>query len=514
MYYHLQKFYISPRRQQMADLSVSQVIELSFLGALLERPPDTSSHLASEQCQYRSTIIQEVMQLLVDVVPIESVFSCIANTTCSSDQDACQICQVLKLAEIKPPLSRSFFVNAGLAIMKLLGDSDSIYSQHSTELEDLFHVIFVAAKKLSNPIIFWWRTPEPEGRHLRWFDPDVATNCHNSDSVKYLQAIVEDAIEDSNKESKVIPAISEDSIASLFEATRKLEDHGENPLPVVIKSPMCILKESKTELQNLQSRVRGELKSHVSTDPEAESTAAVTVNTLLLDFVKKIRSGDLRTCIQIITAFMEEQAHVPISDFHRSVSIWKLLKLGLLFRKKVSKEFMTHYTISESKHIQNVTNITDHKASSIATKQSAAADSKYAGKLHFLLFASSHQNEPPPVIDEHLTLSSLEDNLCARFAQASVPIDESTPLNEIEEKWDVLFRDVGMSTVVHTHRRLVAQWLKFSLLIRKLRENLSCHTTVSIIGLVNSGKSTLVKELFKIDVNGYFNVCVCVFLHF
>ena len=194
----------------MADLPVSQVIELSFIGALLERPPDTSSHSASEQCQYRSTIIQEVMQLLVDVVPIESIFSCIANT--SSDQDACQICQVLKLAEIKPPLSRSFFVNAGLAIMKLLGDSDSIYSQHSTELEDLFHVIFVAAKKLSSPIIFWWRTPEPESRHLRWFGPDIATNCHNSDSVKYLQAIVKDAIEDSKKESKVIPAISEDSI--------------------------------------------------------------------------------------------------------------------------------------------------------------------------------------------------------------------------------------------------------------------------------------------------------------
>ncbi len=470
----------------MADLPVTQVIELSFLGALLERHPHSSSHLTSK----RYIIIQEVLQQIVEVVPIESVFSCIANT--SSDQEACLICDMLELAKVKPLLSLSFFVNAGLAIMKLLGDS--VDFQHSTTVEDLFYVIFVAAKKLALPIILWWKTPEPESRHLRWFGPDVATNCHNSNSVKYLQTIVEDAIKDSNKE---IPAVSNDSIASLFEATRKLEDREDT---LAIKSPWSILSDGQTELQNLQSRVRGELNSHLSTELEAESNMAATVNTMLLDFVKKIRNGDLRTCIQIITAFMEEQVHIPVSNFHLSVSIWKLWKLGLIFRKKVSKDFVTHYYISESKHIENVTSLTDHTASSVAAKSSLAANSKYVGKLHFLLLASSHQNEPPPVIDEHLTLSSLEDNLSARFAQATEPIDESTPLEDIERKWDTLFGDVGMSTVVHTHRRLVAQWLKFSLLIRKLRENLSCHTTVSIIGLVNSGKSTLVKELFRIDV--------------
>ena len=476
-----QKFYISPRRQQMADLPVAQVIELSFLGALLERHPHSSSQLTSK----RYTIIQEILQQIVEVIPIESVFSCIANT--SSDQDASQICHMLKLAEVKPPLSLSFFVNAGLAITKLLGDS--VDFQHSTTVEDLFYVIFVAAKKLALPIIFRWKTPELEGRHLRWFSPDVATNCRNNDPVRYLQTIVAEAIKDSDKE---IPAVSNDSIASLFEVTSKLKDHGDNPFPMAIKSPWNILSDGQRGLQNLQSRVRGELNS---TELEAEST----VNTMLLNFVKKIQNGDLRTCIQIITAFMEEQVHVPILNFHLSISIWKLWKLGLIFRKKVSKDFVTHY-ISDSKHIESITCLTDHTASSVAAKRSIAADSKYAGKLHFLLLASSRQNEPPPVIDEHFTLSSLEDNLSARFAQATEPINESTPLDDIERKWDALFRDVGMSTVVHTHRRLVAQWLKFSLMIRKLRENLSCHTTVSIIGLVNSGKSTLVKELFRIDV--------------
>ena len=481
---HLQKFYISCRRQQVANLSVAQVIELSFLGALLERHPHSTVHTASK----RYAVIQEFLRLIVDVVPVESVFSCIANM--NSDQDACQLCQMLKLAEIKPPLSLTFFINAGLAITKLRGEA--IQSQDSTIVEDLFYVFFVAARKRASPFL-WWRSSEPEGRYLKWFDSDISSHCHNSDMVKYLQTIVDDAIKDSTGS---IPAISKRSIASLFEATRELKDHGDNPPPMTIKSPMCILKEGQAELQNLQSKVRDELKSHLSIEQNVESFTKAN-NTMLLEFVKKIRNGDLRTCIQIISAFMEEQVHIPISDFHLSISYWKLLKLGLgIFRKKVSKDFVAQY-ISVSKHIQNITDVTDHTASSVAAKRSAAANSKYAGKLHFLLLASGH-HEPAPEL-----LSSLEDSLYTRFSQAAVPIDESTPLEEIEEKWDTLFKDVDMSTVVHSHRRLVAQWLKFSLLIRKLRENLSCHTTVSIIGLVNSGKSTLVKELFKIDVRCY-----------
>ena len=474
----------------MADMPVAQVIELSFLGALLERHPHSSSSVHSTS--RRSTITKNVLQLLVETVPVESVFSCIASM--SPDQNACQLCQTLQVAGIKPPLSLSFFISAGLAIMKLSGDSFD--SQDSIAVEDLFYVIFVAAKRLASPLIFWWKEPEPDCRYLKWFESNVASD---NDSIRYLKSIVEDAIRD-NYNHKEIPAVSKDCIKSLFRiaAASKPDDGGDNPPPFTIKSPENILSDSQRELQNLQSRVRGELTSHLSTELEADSSAAVTINTILLDFVQKIRKGDLHTSIQIITAFMEDQIHIPVSKFHLSVSIWNLWKLGLIFRKTVSNKFIIQH-IPESRYVQNVTDLTDHAVSSTAAKFSTAANTKYAGKLHFLLLASSRQGMPPPVINEHLTLSSLEDSLSTRFAQASIPIEEST-LEQIEEEWDTLFGGVGMSTVVHTHRRLVALWLKFSLLIRKLRENLSCHTTVSIIGLVNSGKSTLVKELFRIEV--------------
>ena len=193
---------------------------------------------------------------------------------------------------------------------------------------------------------------------------------------------------------------------------------------------------------------------------------------------------------------MEEHVRIPISDFNLTVSYWQLLKLGLgIFRRKVSKDVVAQY-ISVSRHIRS---IADDSSQSVAPYETRnAANSKYAGKLQFLLSASLRPDEPL-LVDEKFQMYSLESLLYWRFAHSNVPkhlrIDESTPLEIIEENWDTLFKDVGLSTIVPSHRRLIARWLKFSLMIYKLRSELSCHATLGIVGLVNSGKSTLVKEL-------------------
>ncbi len=469
------------------------MIELSFLGALLERHPRSSSHSTSKR--YR--VIQKFLEVIVEVVPIESVFSCIANM--ASDHDARHLCHTLKLADVKPPLSLTFFINAALAITKLRGEA--VEFPDTATLEDLFYVFFVAAKKLALPLLSFSQSTTPsvdEAKYLKWFGSDISSQSRNSDMVRYLQLIVEDAIKHS---SGRIPAISGISIKSLFEATEKLGSRSQNPLPTTIKSPICLLKEGQVELQNLQSIARDRLKSQLGAEEEAEAFTKAN-NTMLLDYVNKLRNEDLRACIKTITAFMEEQVRIPISDFQLSVSYWKLLKLGLgIFRRKVSSDFVTQY-VSVSKHIRGIADETGHTID--PDESSSIANSKYAGKLQFLLSASLRYDEPS-LFDDKFLMYSLENHLYTRFAHASVPksqrIDESTPLYEIEERWDTLFKDVAMSTVVHSHRRLVARWLKFSLLIHKLRAELSCHATVGIIGLVNSGKSTLVKELFRIEVS-------------
>ena len=57
-----------------------------------------------------------------------------------------------------------------------------------------------------------------------------------------------------------------------------------------------------------------------------------------------------------------------------------------------------------------------------------------------------------------------------------------------------------MSFVALSHRPLIARWLKWALMVHKLREELAKYTAVGVAGLVNSGKSILVNTVFGIKV--------------
>ncbi len=487
----------------MANLSIAEVIELSFLGALLERYPHGTS-LSTPHTSKRFKMIQDFLKSIVEVIPVESAFSCIAHT--SSDPNASHLCRTLKRAEIKPPLSQSFFINAALAITKLRGET--VQFDQTTTLEDLFHIFVAAAKKRASFSFLWFKATPNESQYLKWFGPDVASNSgENRDIVKYLQEIVEDAIWDCQGR---IPAISGISVKSLFEATEKLSKRENGPMATrlpAIKSPRCLLKEGRSELMELQTNTRETLKTRPSSGKDTEKSSTKAHNARLLDYVNWLRNEELHMCIQIVIAFMEEYIRIPVSDFNLTVSYWQLLKLGLgIFRRKVSKNVTTQY-VSVSRHIRSIADETGHTIPAYETKKDTerdVANSKYAGKLQFLLSASLHHDEPLLVDDKFLTYS-LESHLYWRFAHSTVPehqrIDDSTSLEKIEENWDVLFKDVGLSTVVASHRRLIARWLKFSLMMHKLRTELSCHTSVGVVGLVNSGKSTLVKELFQIKVS-------------
>ncbi len=470
----------------MGNLSIAEVVELSFLGALLERHPHTST-------SRRLRGIQDFLVEIVQAVPRESAFSSISSM--SSDQDARHLCRILMRAKISPPLSLSFFINTALAITKLRGEVIQVHD--ITTLEDLFYVFFVTAKKRASPLLAFSQSTPPtadEGRYLKWFGRDISSKSRNSDVVSYLQEIVEVAI---NNSAGRIPAISGISIKSLFEDTERLIVCDVNPLPVqTVKSPQNLLNESQKELQNLEDKAQEKLKGQGA--GRKRETVTRANNKLLLEYIKKLRNEDLHLCIQMIIAFIEEQVRIPISDFHLGISYWQLLKLGLgIFRRKVSNDYIAQY-ISIGNHVKNIADDTGHTIDLCDT--SSVTNSQYAGKLQFLLSASLRYDEPSFFDEKNLTYS-LEEHLYNRFTHATVlKINESTPLDEIEQKWDVLFKDVAMSTVESSHRRLIARWLKFSLMIHKLRAELACHATVGIIGLVNSGKSTLVKELFKIEV--------------
>lgn len=490
------------------------MIELSFLGALLERHPQN-------QRSNRYKEIQKFFERIVEIIPVESAYSCIASM--NTDRNARNLCQILNDANIRPELSLTFFINAALGIARLRGEA--IQLDDATTLEDLFHVFVVTAKKRAKPLL-WFRHSSSqslnEARYLKWFGPDISSNCQNDDMIKYLQKIVDDAIGSS---VGTIPAISGENIKKIFEATEpKCAQNSVGRIPAIsgksvtesleavepkgaqkssvkllpkVKSPKSLLRDGHNQLLRLQNDARTKLKNHGSS-VQRDTSSTKAHNAVLLDFINELRSEELHMCIQIIVAFMEEQVRIPISDFSLSVSYWQLLKLGLgIFRRRMSKDVVAQY-ISVSKHIRNIADDTGQTVAPCETKN--VANSKYAGKLQFLLSASLHQNEPL-IVDEKFQIYSLESHLYRRFAQSEhQKVDESTELKTIENNWNSIFKDVGLAKVVSSHRCLIARWLKFSLLIHKLRHELSCHTTVGVVGLVNSGKSTLVKELFKIEV--------------
>ena len=74
-------------------------------------------------------------------------------------------------------------------------------------------------------------------------------------------------------------------------------------------------------------------------------------------------------------------------------------------------------------------------------------------------------------------------------------------MRKLIDNWEHTFDKDVLSLVTPPSRELVARWLKWSLMVHSLREELAKYTSVGVIGLVNSGKSKLVSSLFNIPVS-------------
>ena len=119
----------------------------------------------------------------------------------------------------------------------------------------------------------------------------------------------------------------------------------------------------------------------------------------------------------------------------------------------------------------------------------------YAGKLQFLIQGM----EKTVTCSSHYISYSLERELVGLCKK--LKINTSSKVESVIRHWDNKFKDTALSLVPETHRPLLARWLIWALNIHRLREGLASYTTIGIIGLVNSGKSTLVQKLFKKRVN-------------
>ena len=261
-----------------------------------------------------------------------------------------------------------------------------------------------------------------------------------------------------------------------------------------LQSPLQILKKGRKQIHWLQSKSSAE----ITTQAKAPEKLSQLYNSKMLEKVNEIRKESLAVCTLLLGAFMEEQMRVPlmktsfdtaraieIATSATAVGVWALFSLtfGDVEAMISAIPSRSHILVEVKEYIKG-----------IFKQDVATADENYAGKLQFMIQGMNKMVS----CNSHYVSYSLERQLLELCTK--LKINESTPLETLVSDWDQIFKDNVMSFVVHTHRSLIARWLKWALMVHQLREELARYTAVGVVGLVNSGKSLLVSTLFDIKV--------------
>ena len=262
----------------------------------------------------------------------------------------------------------------------------------------------------------------------------------------------------------------------------------------VLKPLPVILREARQVLASL-------CVEHKVSDKNIGATSSG--NCRMLDTVNSIIANNLEPCVAMLGGFMEQQIRIPLvnnpkdtakafatADNSGAVGVWALFAL----------EKVDIVKILDTRRSQTlVLQITDfiHGALNADTAKCLDIDklSSYDGKLQFLLQGMSET----VTCSSHYISYSLERELVRLCDQ--LEITTSTNVDEVIATWDEKFNQTALALVPTSHRPLLARWLIWALNIYRLREGLAKYTTVGVIGLVNSGKSTLVKKLFQKEVS-------------
>ena len=251
-----------------------------------------------------------------------------------------------------------------------------------------------------------------------------------------------------------------------------------------LKSPIDTLKEGHIALAKFS-----ELSSH-----EMTGCLSSLKNSKMLEVVSTTRKEEICVCTSLLGTFMEEQVRIPLihpipteASITAAVStstalgMWVLIGFGLHDFQSLLPEHKS-LNVEVTRYMRGIF-------------EGACSDSdaeNYAGKLQFIL----HGLKKTVSCNTHFISYSLERQL-VEFCEKQLGINGSTGLQHIIDK---CFQEGILSLVAKSHRALVARWLKWALMVHKLREELARYMAVGVVGLVNSGKSLLVNELFHLQV--------------
>ena len=283
---------------------------------------------------------------------------------------------------------------------------------------------------------------------------------------------------------KVLNLISGRNVGEIYPISTSSSTSG-IPTP----SLQQILRKARYDLASLA-------KSH--TDPKLGSTE--THNCMMLKKVNHIIKNDLDPCVAMLGGFMEQRIRIPLVsnpldiakaiDSSNAVGVWALFALdNKEIANIVESRQNRRLIIQVAEFIKGVLSHTRLRHTR-HHKQLEFTSTSYNAKLQFLLQGMSRT----VTCSNQYISYSLERELVAICAERN--ITTSTKVDNIVLDWDNLFHGTALILVPVSHRPLLARWLIWALNIYQLREGLASYTTVGVIGLVNSGKSTLVNKIF------------------
>ena len=478
LYFHfdipLQRYSVSTRQRQLAALTPSQLIELAYLSALLEQYPFSKTQPISHKVEVIKTFLEKVVQ----VVPMESITYAMAY----SPYQLAKFCaETLFTSQFELPPSALMANGLQDAVLRFqTGTVHAIpaWNDAVSKLKGMLSFVTGSVHSLVD-----WSSPEPR---LHVFAYGKST----SEPIEPGEITTEDKqklntlkIKEQRKHFKLICGASIECLyCPISHSTSQQKQN-------TFVSPLDVLRKGISALTHFAKQLRSTAEIHSSTRSNAE----------MLQRVKGIRNHDLAICTALLGGFMEQQQlTIPLIKSQSgqssplvvsgpaSVGVWALSSF---------KYEDIHPILSQSHHNQLLVRIKDYiKAIFSRDVMFKSKDERYAAKLQFIVQAS----EKTVTFNSQYVSYSLECQLMEICQERN--IDSETSLEDLNKNWSALFKENILSLVARSHRPLIARWLKWALMVHNLREKLAEYTAVGVVGLVNSGKSMLVRSLFKIPV--------------
>jgi len=496
-----ESFTFTSRQMQLARYSPVQVIELAFFSANINEGPSK-----------RFTEIQRFLEEAVKIVPIESVILAIGYAPELISEECTKL-----FLDSNPSFSPSISVFEGLkrALFRMrTGLNATWYDILIADLER--HPLL---KQPGNAHFEITPVREPASVIFPGISPDVPIftkydfkSCKLMDienenllPLYYIEVNVQYNIV---MKKTIIKKLYSAHFARLVSDMKKRLPLGgesqrngvdiDHVYPAVSSARRLATHTQLLSPLDVLKNAREKLSAFIEDKKEDDALQ----NEEMLALVKEVREKSLRICAELLGSFMEQRIEIPLLKDPKgtaellssksspvAIGCWALYSSsnGQL-ESMLSRQEGHPIMVEIADYISGLFLSDEDKRQE---RKSSKKNAKYNGKLQFLLLCSRIFT----CSSEYVSYS-LESQIARRFQFA-----RSISLSMLLEEWDTHFKGDALSLVQKAYRPIIGRWLKWALLIYDLRESLAKYTGIGVTGLVNSGKSQLVRKLFRVEVN-------------